>query len=106
MTTDIKQIDFILCNHKGKGKTVAGGDADCLHTFVLAAKVMVSKERLERILPCHSLYNPSMPNNFFRFSLTASWSLVASPPIFLIIRRLSRVKSFILTLDGAGKPAF
>lgn len=41
MTADIKQIDFMIRDQEGKGKMVAGGDADCLHTLELATKVMV-----------------------------------------------------------------
>jgi len=49
MTADIKQMDFMISNQEGQGKTVAGGDADCLHTLELATKVMVSKMRLKRV---------------------------------------------------------
>ena len=49
VTADIKQIDFMLRDHKGQGKTITGGDADCLNTLQPAIKVMVSKMRLKRV---------------------------------------------------------
>jgi len=57
-------------------------------------------------LAIRSLYSAFIFIKLYKAFITASWSFFDSPPIFLSIKRLSRVKNFILIFEGAFKPAF
>lgn len=49
MAADVKQDDFLIGNHDGKGDAVAVGDADGLNTFEIPSELVIFQVWLEWI---------------------------------------------------------
>jgi len=50
MAADIKQYDFLVGNHNGKGYAIAVGDADGLNTSEIPSELVIFQVWLEWIL--------------------------------------------------------